>query len=340
MTDPDLDRMLQRWLPAVEDELKRAVAGSNPQAYPELHAMLAYHMGWEVQDAGRKAGGKRIRPMLVLLCAEAAGGSAQSALPAAAAVELIHNFSLIHDDIEDNSQTRRGRQTVWMKWGIPQAINTGDALLTLAHLEALRLSADVPPGIVLEVVDLLQQTCLALTQGQHLDMAFESQPLVGMDAYLRMIAGKTGALFRACVECGALIAQADSNRRQAFRRFGEKIGLAFQIEDDILGIWGDPGVTGKSAASDLLEGKKSLPVLYGLEAEGKFARRWRKGPILVEDVAGAAAELEAEGIHEKTLQKARDITNEALTALDLACQKGEAANLLRRLTLTLLGRQT
>src|SRR5512147_1654540 len=124
-------------LPAIEDALQTAVAGVGGDRLGELHAMLAYHMGWQGEGSGPKATGKRIRPLLLLLACEASGGKWQDAMPAAVAVELVHNFSLLHDDIEDNSPMRRGRQTVWKKWGVPQALNAGDAMFALAHLSVL-----------------------------------------------------------------------------------------------------------------------------------------------------------------------------------------------------------
>jgi len=187
--------------------------------------MVEHHFGW--RDAAAKKG-KRVRPFLLLLVHEAAGGRWQQALPAAVAVELIHNFSLIHDDIQDRSETRRGRPTVWARWGKAQAINAGDALFAQAFAVMAPLQEAFGPQRALEAMRVLAQACVALVQGQVLDLAFETRSAV------------TG-------------------------RFGETLGLAFQVWDDYLGIWGDPAKTGKSAADDLIAGKKTLPVLYGLQ---------------------------------------------------------------------------
>src|SRR4030067_283120 len=137
--------------------------------------MVAYHLGWEGDGAGSDARGKRIRPLLVVLACAAAGGDWGKALPAAAAVELVHNFSLIHDDIQDNSPLRRGRTTVWKHWGIPQAINAGDAMLTLAHLSALRLANTISAEVAIQAATIFQQACLQLTKGQYLDLSYENR---------------------------------------------------------------------------------------------------------------------------------------------------------------------
>ena len=324
---------------AVEDELHRAVGRSAEAGLGEFDAMLAYHLGWEGDGAGSDARGKRIRPLLVVLACAAAGGDWEKALPAAAAVELVHNFSLIHDDIQDNSPLRRGRTTVWVHWGIPQAINAGDAMLTLAHLELLRLTEACPPEITLQAAHVLQHACLQLTKGQFLDMAYEDLTNLSLDLYWQMVSGKTAALLGACTELGALIARVPPACRGAYRDFGKYLGLAFQAQDDIMGIWGDAEVTGKSAESDLLEGKKSLPILYGLNRVDAFARRWAEGPVRPDEVPALASQLEAGGARAFTEQSAREMTGQALLALDRAQPAGEAGRELAALADSLLKRQ-
>jgi geranylgeranyl diphosphate synthase, type I len=301
--------------------------------------MLAYHLGWEGEGAGAEARGKRIRPLLVLLTAAAAGGDWERALPAAAAVELVHNFSLVHDDIQDNSPIRRGRPTVWKQWGIPQAINSGDAMLTLAHLVLLRLAETSSPDIALQAARILQTACLHLTQGQYLDLLYEARGDLTLDAYWPMVKGKTAALLAACTELGALAAAAPPEKRQAYRLFGHDLGLAFQALDDILGIWGDASLTGKSADSDLLTGKKSLPVLYGLSQNGPFSYRWQQGAIRPEEVDSLAAQLEKEGAREFAQQAATRLTDQALQALSEAGPRGEAGEVLVALAGQLLHRK-
>ena len=231
------------------------------------YAMMRYHLGWA--DASLQPqtlpSGKRLRPILCLLACSEVGGDVAHGLPAAAGIELLHNFSLIHDDIEDGDEMRRHRPTVWKLWGIPQAINAGDGMFTLAFAAFQRLGdRGVDPATTLAALDIFTQTCLALTEGQHLDIGFESRDQVRVDEYLRMIQGKTAALVGASVALGALIGGASPSVIDHLRRFGHATGLAFQIQDDILGIWGEPEVTGKAAGNDILRRKKSLPLLYAL----------------------------------------------------------------------------
>ncbi len=334
-----LETLMQAYLPAVEEALKSAVIGVGEAGLDELRTMLAYHLGWEGEGAGPDARGKRIRPLLVLLAAEAAGGGWQPALPAAAAVELVHNFSLIHDDIEDNSPLRRGRLTVWKKWGIPQAINAGDTMFALAHLEILRLQETVSPGVALQAVQILQQTCLHLTQGQYLDLSYEDRKNLSEADYWPMVGGKTAALLASCTELGALTAQASPAVRQSYRQFGRALGLAFQVQDDLLGIWGQIELTGKSAESDLVTGKKSLPVLYALSRRGNFYQRWMQGPIQPDEVAELAQRLDSEGARDYTQQTADRLTHQALQALQDAQPAGEAGAALYELADLLLKRQ-
>ena len=254
-------------------------------------------------------------------------------------MELIHNFSLVHDDIQDQSPLRRGRPTVWSRWGAAQAINAGDALFTLAHLALLRLEETVSPGVVLQASRILQETCLSLTQGQYLDMAYQERGDLTLEAYWPMVEGKTAALFSACTHLGALVAQASPAVCDAYRRFGHSLGLAFQAQDDLLGIWGDAALTGKSTKSDLLSGKKSLPVLYGLSQNGLFAARWAKGPVASTEVSALAAQLEAEGARAYTQERTGAFTDQALQALQEAKPGGESGAALVELTHLLSSRQ-
>ncbi|MEI2691836.1 MAG: polyprenyl synthetase family protein [Anaerolineae bacterium] len=243
------------------------VIGPAQGVYAGHYGMLRYHMGW-VDPAMQPAvinSGKRIRPVVCLLACAAVGGAVEDALPAAAAVELLHNFSLIHDDVEDNSSTRRHRPTVWALWGVPQAINAGDAMFTLARLALHGVTGrGVVAATALEASAIFDRACLRLTEGQYLDMSFEDRQDVAVEEYVAMIEGKTAALLSASLELGALLGGADEGTRRSLAEFGRGLGLAFQMQDDILGIWGDETITGKSAASDILARKKSLPVVYAL----------------------------------------------------------------------------
>jgi geranylgeranyl diphosphate synthase type I len=332
------ETLRQTVLNAIEDELIKVVSQDHRQELNTLYAMMAYHMGWEGEGAGVEARGKRIRPLLVCLTCAAAGGDWEKSLPAAAAVELIHNFSLMHDDIEDNSPLRRGRLTVWKKWGIPQAINTGDAMFTLAHLTILGLEATCSIQSAFQASAILQETCLKLTQGQYLDMAFEDEKEPNIEAYWLMVSGKTAALLAACTELGSLTAGCSQEDQRAYHDFGHALGLAFQAQDDFLGIWGETEITGKSVESDLATGKKTLPILYGLHQKGKFYKRWSQKPILAGDVPELAQLLEDEGAKGYTQEAADLLTRDALQSLEAAHPKGEAGQALKNLALRLLNR--
>ena len=324
--------------PAIEDELLQSIDRAMSNHQDGLREMLEYHLGWEGQGAGPDAQGKRIRPLLVLLCSVAAGGDWQSVLPAAAGIELIHNFSLIHDDIQDKSQLRRGRPTVWVKWGIPQAINAGDLMFTIAHMAVLEVGRTKAAQVTLDASSLLHQACVDLTKGQYLDLAYENEKVIPLEGYWPMVAGKTAALLACSTEMGALLAGCQPDRRKAFKKFGYSLGLAFQVLDDWLGIWGDTALTGKSAENDLVSGKKTLPVLYGISQKKKFADRWISGSICPDEVTLLAKMLEEEGVKAYTDGMADQLTGDALVALDAACDQNEAACALHELADQLLRR--
>ncbi|MBI2303351.1 MAG: polyprenyl synthetase family protein [Chloroflexi bacterium] len=233
-----------------------------------LDAIMRYHLGWE-DTAGRAwegVSGKRLRPLLCILVCDAVGGDYRRALPAAAALELIHNFSLIHDDVQDASPERHHRPTVWRLWGVPQAINAGDGMFALACLAALHLEeVGVAPQLVTRVSGILAHACLELCRGQYLDIHYESCPEVTLVDYLKMIGQKTAALITASFEVGALLGTEDEGMVARLRECGRAWGLAFQMRDDILGVWGDERVTGKPTGGDIRAKKKSLPVVWALE---------------------------------------------------------------------------
>jgi geranylgeranyl diphosphate synthase type I len=335
-----LQQAMQTFLPLVEEEL-RACLSIPPQGEPAFLGMIHYHMGWtdehfEPVPAAAKTG-KRIRPLVTLLACQAAGGDPRRALPAAAAVEIIHNFSLVHDDIEDRSVTRRGRRTVWSLWGEAQAINAGDTLFALAHLALQRLPRY---GATLDRVSsalcALDETCLALCQGQHLDMAFEKTLDVDVEAYMRMIAGKTAALLGCAAHMGALMAPTDVATAKRFERIGWTMGLAFQIQDDVLGIWGDPSVTGKPVADDIRSRKQTLPILYVMQGTSHgLAQRLRalyeRDALAESDVAEAVAILDAAGARAHAEGRAHYYLDQALRELEAAQPEPEAAAALREL---------
>lgn len=337
----------KKMLETIESELQRQAGRLDQPRTRQFHEMLAYHMGWTGEGAGAQAAGKRIRPLLLLLSLVSANGGESGredyvnwlhAIPVAASVELIHNFSLVHDDIQDNSELRRGRKTVWVKWGAPMAINVGDALFVIANQAALDLQDHFPAPMVVRAARILNNCCLELTKGQFLDMSYEARSDLAIGDYMSMVSGKTSALLSACTQVGALLGYAQDEAVECFRLFGYHLGFAFQVQDDILGIWGDEAVTGKSAAGDLVEGKNSLPVLYGLEKNGRFARRWREGPIAPAEVKEVASMLEDEGGRNFAEQVSEEETRKALDFLDKANPQGEAGEVLLGLANLLLKR--
>lgn len=307
---------------------------------PDFGVFIRYPLGWVDQDGKpyHQTTGKRIRPLLLLLCAEAAGGDWRDALPAAAAVELLHNFSLVHDDIEDNSPTRHGRPTVWTIWGQANAINAGDALFALAYCALERLSERVPSEIALKVWRIFNLTNIELTRGQHFDMRFETQTLVTVEEYLSMISGKSAALVATCAQIGALVGSGDEETAAHYAEFGLNLGIAFQIRDDILGIWGDPDVTGKSAATDILSRKKSLPVLYGLAQSPALVELYGRDSFGEAEVEQAVALLDTLKAREYSEDVEAQYYHRAIAALDRAAPQGNAARALSSLAQALFHR--
>jgi len=325
-------------LSGVEQELQKQVSRLDASRTKHFYEMLTYHMGWTGDDAGPDAAGKRIRPLMVLLSTSSSGGEWRPALPAAAAIELVHNFSLVHDDIQDNSPKRRGRDTAWVRWGAPMAINVGDALFVIANQAIMDLKENYAPDVVVSAAEILNNTCLELTRGQFLDMSYEERNDLTVEDYWPMIAGKTAALLSACCHLGSLLGGADQAKQETYRSFGHYLGLAFQVQDDILGIWGDENVTGKSAVSDLVEGKNSLPILAGLGRKGKFAERWLQGPITPQEAEAVARLLASEGGLIAAQEAAKQMTELALMSLREVDAQGEAGDALFQLVDKLLKR--
>jgi geranylgeranyl diphosphate synthase type I len=324
----------------IEIELQRQIGRLAETCYQPFYEILSYHMGWAGENGDPVARGKRIRPLLLLLTCLACGTEWQPALPAAASVELVHNFSLIHDDIQDNSSLRRGRKTVWVKWGMPQGINAGDALFVLSNQALLDLQPTYPIDIILEASRILLSTCLNLTKGQFLDMSYEKKTFLSEDEYWPMISGKTAALISACTSIGALLGGAGAKDQDAWCNFGHYLGLAFQIQDDYLGIWGDLNQLGKSTDSDLVSGKKTFPIVYGLSKKGVFFNRWNDGPISIDEVPGIAEQLAKEGARLYTQEVVDQMSDTALNYLRVANPVGKAGDILFDLTNQLLNRKT
>lgn len=333
-----------RYRAELETELKAAIPEGGPA--DGLFAALRYHMGWA--DAhGRPAAaatGKRLRPILCLLICEGYGGDYRRALPAAAAIELLHNFTLIHDDIEDRSDERHHRATVWRLWGEAQAINAGDATFALAQLALLRLAdRGLSAARVLGAAQVLNRACLRICEGQYLDVDFERRGAVDEGTYLAMTAGKTAALIGCSLELGAVVAGASARERRVMREAGESLGLAYQVQDDVLGVWGDPAVTGKPTADDIRSGKKTLPVVHALaETPGPAGARIRsllaKPALVEEEVVEVVGILEQAGSRIYAERLTRRFYDETLAALERSRLADEAKVAVNSLVHSLLQR--
>jgi geranylgeranyl diphosphate synthase type I len=224
-------------------------------------ALIREHFGLGDPAAKR---GKRLRPRILLAVAESEGADGSPALGAAAALELLHNFSLIHDDIEDGDEMRHGRPTLWAKHGIPAALVAGNAMSALAYITLIDGSSSLPSSTVVLMERCLQQAHFRMCEGQSFDIGFETATFVTFEEYVRMIEGKTAALLRAACELGALAAGNDPDRAQAYGRVGRAYGLAFQVRDDVLGTWGRTEETGKPSGADIRRRKWSFPVTWAL----------------------------------------------------------------------------
>jgi geranylgeranyl diphosphate synthase type I len=335
--------------PAIQDAMRAAF----PQAEARVdgfYQMQEYHLGWRDQrlQPAESDPGKLIRPQLVLLACQAAGGDPAQALPVAAGVQLLHDFSLIHDDIEDNSDTRRGRPTVWSLWGLAQGINAGDGMFVLAHLAIHRLNAlGVPAERILAVLRRFDEVILQVCEGQYLDLSFEGNLTITPEDYLAMIGRKTAALVAGSCELGALVAGAPAATVAALAQYGLSVGLAFQIEDDILGIWGAPEVTGKPRAADLYRRKLSLPVVHALAhaADGaELARLYTEGEMDDASVERALAIIDSAESREYCAAVAAEHHAAAFTAIDRLDTAGSPSaetgrRQLRGLAESLIGRK-
>ena len=321
-TAPDA---LERARDLVVPALKTAVG----RLSGDVRLVAEYHFGWsdaEGHPVGGGDGGKGVRPALAVLSAEIVGATPAFGIPGGVAVELVHNFSLIHDDVIDGDAERRHRPSVWSLFGVGRAVIVGDALLALAQqvvldpARALEIDGVFEPEETARAARRMSDSTASMIAGQALDMAYETAHEVGFEQCLAMEAGKTGALLSCAAALGAELAGADPQNVAALARFGLELGLAFQAVDDLLGIWGDPSRTGKPAGSDLRQKKKTLPVVAALSAGGAEAEEL--GALLLiatlgDDETSRAAELvEKAGGRSATVDEARRRLDVALRALD------------------------
>jgi geranylgeranyl diphosphate synthase type I len=336
----------QDWIDVVEEEMRGLLVADDAAVAP-LYGMMRYHMGWATETFAddRVHGGKRLRPLVCLLCCAAAGGDSQVAVPAAAAIELLHNFTLVHDDIQDNSAYRRHRRTVWSLWGMAQGINVGDGMHAIANRALTRLRAhDVPPARVLDLMEAFDTTVLRICEGQYQDVDFERRWDITADDYLHMIGGKTAAIFAFAAYVGATLADAEPERTQAFDRFGTALGLGFQVRDDILGIWGDPDVTGKETADDIRRRKKSLPILMLHDRapadERAYLESLYAGDEVPPDAVSTVLQLLADaGVHDACEEIVHRHHMDAMRLLAATEATGPARTALDRLVEQMAGRE-
>lgn len=340
----ELPSLFARYRTELDQYLRSAV----PQGSPALlYRMMRYHLGWEDEQGHllNEGAGKALRPTLCLWACQATGGDWRTALPAAAALELVHNFSLVHDDIQDGDRERRHRPTVWSLWGRPQAINAGDSLLILSRLVMLRLEErGVTPAKVSEACRVLDEASLTMIEGQCLDIGFEGEREVSVEAYLDMIAKKTGALLEAALRLGALVAVDDEPTMSRFARCGHLLGLAFQIRDDILGVWGAADVTGKPVAADIRRRKKCLPVVYAMAVaqageRGQLLQVYSQGTPGDEEVGTVLRLLDSHRAYDYCQQMAQERIEQALAELAAVDIEPTARQEFETVTNFVLGRE-
>jgi geranylgeranyl diphosphate synthase type I len=325
---------------AARDELARGIS----EAAQPFGGMLEYHFGWrderlQMLDTPAPAG-KKLRPGLALLVCEAVSGSMEAARPAAVALELIHNFSLVHDDVQDRGELRRHRPALWTLWGAEQAINAGDALFALAQVALLRR----PTALAAAMAAELNRACALLAEGQYLDIALQRGSLPPtLETYQAMIARKTAVLFACAARLGAMAGGATGEVQDAYARFGHELGLAFQQQDDILGVWGKTEDTGKPPAADVVERKRGLPAAVALSRPD--APAWltdffsgRNGAVHNADVSRVIAHFDALNLRPELEARIAGHYQQALNALGQAGPREPARGYLAAMCELLVSR--
>lgn len=297
----------------MEEELERRAAlvtATIEKLLPVMHPRGLYEASRHLVDSG----GKRLRPSMLLLAAEAAGGEALALAPAAVSIELVHNFTLIHDDIMDNADVRRGRPAVHKIWGQSGAILAGDTLYSKAF-QVLGMTAASPERI-LGAMNMLSRTCTAICEGQWLDMEFESKDRVTENEYMEMIEKKTGVLYGASAGMGALLAGAPLEVVRALDEFGRLTGMGFQLQDDVIDLLTPEEVSGKKQGGDLIEGKKTLIMIHAF-ANDVVVPVFSKKDASAEEIFRSISILEGSGSIEYARSRAEEMVVQGKRALDV-----------------------
>ena len=314
-----LPQMFQRY----RANISRSLRDSLSQQHSDVYDMLRYYMGW-VDENGRPheaMEGKALRPTLCLFACEAVGGALEMAMPSAVALEFIHNFSLIHDDIQDRDEIRHNRKTLWAVWGDPKALVAGNVLRVVAD-ECLHqlLDSGLDYDRALAAGTLLTEAYLEMIEGQYLDLQFEGRHDISMSDYLNMISRKTGALIRCSLNLGAVVGAQEQGVRDAFKESGRAMGYVFQIIDDVLGVWGDEETTGKPVGADIRRKKNSYPVVYTMgtakDKDQKMLNEiYEKDELDDSDVDSVLAVMDRLDVKNQAQQEAEKYANVALESL-------------------------
>ncbi|MBN1680803.1 MAG: polyprenyl synthetase family protein [Anaerolineae bacterium] len=331
----------------IEREM-RAVRQEQVEVAPMLWDIIDYQFGWDLPpnqgDQFKNITGKKIRPLLMALVAQAITGDYHHVLPAGAALELLHNFTLIHDDVMDKSLERRHRPAVWTRWGADQAVNAGDALYALANLANARLfKHGIPAEKVVDVWRAMSQVCLWTAEGQILDMGFETRETVTTGEYITMITHKSARLIEAAAYIGAVLSTNDQAVIDGYRHFALNVGIAFQVHDDYLGVWGDETQTGKSATSDIREKKKAYPLLAALEHASDDERTtlrhlYAQKTLSDDDIQHVLAIFDRFGAAAQTDTIAQQYFKTAMASLDKTGIQNDTQALIRRYAMFLIRR--
>jgi geranylgeranyl diphosphate synthase type I len=277
---------------------------------PVVHPEGLYEASRHLVDAG----GKRLRPSMLLIAAEAAGGDPMDLVPAAVSIELIHNFTLIHDDIMDNADIRRGRPSVHKLWGVSGAILAGDTL----YSKAFQILGTTPakPELILAAMDVLSRTCTAICEGQWLDLDFERRERVSEEEYMEMVEKKTGVLYGASARMGAVLSGASVEAARGLDDFGRLTGMGFQIQDDVLDLTASEKVLGKKRGGDLIEGKKTLIMIHAF-AHGVKVDVFGRKDASPEEIEKALSILEKSGSIGYARSRAVELVEKGKRALDV-----------------------